>query len=255
MRKMWVVAAIFTAVLLGHEAEAQQDNKLTLDAALKAMQSADPKDRALGLVGLALIGPDAKGSSREIIGMLNDSDAEVRTQAAAALKAANPKIAAPVIELAQGTDASKRVEAAQQVAKLGGDASAAVPALLKFMDQVKGADRAKVVTALGAVGGDDKKLGATLASVAAKDADPVVRQAAIAALPKMADGKSQVGAIVTAARTDKDEKTRIAAINALGSLGQGDRDAMKTLEGLSKDSSKAVAEAAKKSLEQVRKGK
>jgi HEAT repeat protein len=252
MRRLSLLVAVVLAALVLRPAQAQQDNQKTYEDALKSIKSTDPMERAFGLVGLALVGTDAKGASREIIGLLNDPSEEVRTRAGEALTKANPAIAEPVIALVQGTEYDKRIQAAEAIAKLGKDAGPALDAVTGFLDKAKGADRGKVVKALAAIAPDDKKTAALIANLALKDGDPAVRDAALAALSKVGDKKEQTALFLGAIKNEKDVQKRINAINALAAVGQGNQDAMKALEDLAKDPSAQVRDAAKSAVSKLK---
>jgi HEAT repeat protein len=122
---------------------------------------------------------------------------------------------------------------------------------MSFLDQAKGDDKAKVVTALGDVGAEDKKLTGQMTSLALKSTDPAVRQAALKALPKMADAQGQVNTIL-GALNDPSAQNRVNAIGALGTLGRGNAEAARALEAMASDPSAEVRAAAKKALEQMK---
>ncbi len=251
MRILGFFAAVVCAALVVSPSQAQQDNQKTLEAGLKSLQNSDPMERALGLVALALIGKDAKVASKEIIELLNDPNAEVSKRAVEAITAANPDIAAAAITLAQGTDLDKRIQAAEQLGKLGKDGSPALSLLLPFLDKTTGADRVKVLKALASAGAEDKKAAEAIAKAALTDNDPKVREAALAALPKMADSKAQVGTMIGALK-ERDTQKRLNAISALGAVGKGNLDALKALEALANDPSAQVRDAAKKAVAQLK---
>lgn len=249
------LCAVLAAALLAGPARAQQNNQATYDAALKSMQSSDPMERAFGLVGLALIGKDGVNASRQVVTSLYDNNEEVRKQAAAALNAVNPTIAAPVLELVRGTDNEQRLKAVEQLGKLGKDAAPALPALMAFLNQAKGADKAAVIKTLALVSPDDKALVSQLTGLALKDSDPAVRNAALQALPKMGDAAGQIAAGLKALDSEKDAQARVNAINVLAAAGKGNADVMTRLQGLTTDPSAEVKAAAKKAVDQLKANK
>jgi HEAT repeat protein len=252
--RTFVFFAVLAAALLARPALAQQNNQDTYNAALKSLQSAQPADRALGLVGLALIGTDGIGASREVVAALFDSSDEVRKQAATALSSVNPTLAGPVLTLVNGTDPDRKAQAVQALSKLGKDALPATPALLSFLGQAKGTEKTDVVKTLAAIGGQDPAMTAQIGALALKDADPVVRQAALQAIGKMSDPQSQVNVALDILNTDRTAQNRVNAAILLGTVGKGSTAAMQKLEAVAGgDLSPEVQAAAKKAIEQLKK--
>jgi hypothetical protein len=251
-RTILLVAGIALAAVL--PVGALQNERQTFDSALKDLKSTDPEVRALAVYTIGLAGEKAAPVSREVIEALNDPNANVRNEAATAITAVNPTLAKPVLQLATSDDADKRAQAVQDLSKLGKDAAAAVPALMTYVEQAKGANKVKAIDALGKVGASDKKLAAQMANWALNSTDPAVRDAALKALPKMADASAQVE---TATKALQNERTtvqgRLNAVGVLGSLAKDSRNARQALENLTVDPSQQVRDAAKKALEQSRK--
>lgn len=246
-----LLTALVAAAALAGPAGAQQDNKQIYDSALKSLQSTDPKERAYGLVGLALIGTDGKGASKQVVQSLLDPDEEVRKEATTAIKAINPKLAAPVLELLQGTDYDKRKQAVTELAKMGKDAEAAVPALTAFVGQAKGADKVDVVNTLVKLGAADKQLTVQMTTWALKDPDAALRKAALAALPKLPDPGGQVPTVLKVLEGFPTDQAKVNAAAVLAAIGKGNNDALQALQRLKNDNSQEVRAAAKAALDKV----
>jgi hypothetical protein len=250
MRKFALLVAVLQAALVwqGSQTSAAETK---MQAAVRNLKSDNPKDRALGLVTLGLMGKEAVGASRSVVSSLFDDSAEVRKMAGQALGKVNPAIAQPVLTLVRSDDYDSRLAALQTLAKQGKDASASIPALMSFFTQAKDDDKAKVVAALGTVGVDDQALAEKMASWAVNDPNPKVREAALKALPNIAGAKDQIGPLTKTLMNDKNVDSRINVINALATLGKGDKQVLATLEKLQSDPSPKIKEAAKKALKEM----
>jgi len=250
---IFLVAVVSLAAVL--PVGGQEDKKATYDEALKYLNSNDPVARAFGLFTLGIAGKEAGPASREIIAALTDPNADVRKQAATTLTAVNPTLATPVLILAQSDDYAKRMQAMQDLSKLGKDASAAVPALVAFLNQAKDSDKAKVIQSLTQVGATDKKLTALMTTWALTSTDPAVRDAALQGLPKMAGAADQVGAALKVLQNDASVQNRLNAAGVLGALAKDSREARQALESLTGDKSPQISGAAKKALTQLKEKK
>jgi HEAT repeat protein len=130
------------------------------------------------------------------------------------VKIGEPAVAA-LVRLAQAPTPLHRVRAAEALGRIGTPARAAVPDVLKLLnDQTAGVRRAAVV-ALGRIAPGDKEVAAALAR-ARDDRAVEVRRVAVRAL-------GEVGAaalpVLSAALRDADEDTAYGAVGALSRLG------------------------------------
>jgi HEAT repeat protein len=257
MRRLFLIVALLAMLFAGQpgsHAQVKPGDLKDYNDAMRALQSSSAPDRAAGLSFLALLGGEAKGASKEVIGALFDGNADVRKWAATAIGKVNPDIAEPVITLVQGQDYDARVAALDRLAKLGNNAGPATGAVLAFMQQAQGGDRVSVVRALSAIGANDPKLGSTLAKMALDDPDPKVRVAAAQGIAKQKDPQAALEFLTSAFNKTNDPKQRLAVVTALGDSAKGNPQAIKLLEDLGRaDKTPAVQAAIKAAIDKAKK--
>lgn len=254
MRKLLAILVVASCGLLGQNQRYPAADQVFLPDALEYLKSDKSTDRSFALATMGLMGKDAASASRLVVKAFFDTNADVRQAANLCLKNVNPPIYQPVVDLATSKDYDTRMKAANELAKMGKDAAPTVPALLEFLkDGAKPGDRASIVKSLGDVGAADKEITPMIAQLAIKDPDPAVRLAAMKALPKMSDSGGQLGVVLEAAAKDKNMANRVEAITVLGTIGKGNQDAIKVLQGMLNDAAPQVREAAKKALANVQK--
>jgi HEAT repeat protein len=257
MRRLFVLVALVGVLLAGQPgsyAQVKPGDLKDYNDAMKALQSSSATDRAAGLSFLALLGGEAKGASKEVIGALADGNADVRKWAVTAIGKVNPDIADPVITLVQGQDYDARVAALDRLAKLGNNGGPATAAVLAFMQQAQGADRVSVVRVLSAIGANDPNLGSTLAKMALDDPNPKVRTAAAQAIAKQKDPQGALDYLASAFANSKDPKQKLAVVAALGDSAKGNPQAIKVLEQLGRtDKTPAVQAAVKAAIDKAKK--
>jgi eukaryotic-like serine/threonine-protein kinase len=196
-----------------------------------------------------------------------------------------PAVPAEVVELMAGLedrDANARWKAAEALGNMGGQARAAVPALINLLGDQQEVVRWRTAEALGKIGPDAVRAvpalirtlsGTGLAPTEAAKAlgrigpparesvpslaaglgssDVYFRREIAKALARMgADGASAVPALTGALR-DKDKVVRMEAAKALGRMGGAARAAVPALTAAMKDSDDLVKRAAAQALEQV----
>jgi HEAT repeat protein len=124
-------------------------------------------------------------------------------------------------------DSDLRREAAQELAKLGKEAKAAVPALIGRLNDKDVYVRRYSAQALGAIGPDAKSAVPALRKLLNDDRKPV-RDAAVTALGKV--GEDGVGALIGIIKdTNLEVTARKQAIEVLGSLGAQGKPAIAAL--------------------------
>jgi HEAT repeat protein len=252
-RVLFAVGVGFLALGMAH-AQTVPNSPKDYNDAMKSIKSSDPVDRAAGLSFMALLGQDAKSSTRDVVGLMFDGNKDVRYWANKALPQVNPGLADPIMALVNGDDYDRRVEAMQKLASLGVNAAPAIPALLKFLQQAEGQDRAAVVNALATVGAKDPTISKTLAEIALKDADPAVRAAALKDLPKLSNVQAALDIFgVLLKNTDPAQRTQ--AVTGLASLAATNADAMRSLKAALTDPSPTVRAAAKQAVDKIEKQK
>jgi HEAT repeat protein len=257
MRRLFLVVALLGLLVAGQpgsHAQVKPGDLKDYNDAMKALQSSSAADRAAGLSFLALLGGEAKGASKEVIGALTDGSADVRKWAATAIGKVNPDIAEPVITLVQGQDYDARIAALERLGKLGTNAGPATAAVLTFMQQAQGGDRVSAVRTLAAIGANDPKLGGALAKIALDDPDPKVRTAAAQAIAKQKDPQGALEFLAGAFNKTNDPKQRLAVVTALGDSAKGNPQAIKLLEDLGRaDKTPAVQAAIKAAIDKAKK--
>jgi hypothetical protein len=256
MRRLLAILAIVSVVGLsqpGSPAQVKPGDLKDYNDAMKALRSTQAPDRAAGLSFLALLGGEAKASSREVVAALFDKDLDVRKWAGTALEKVNPEIATPVLSLARGTDYTTRLASLEALAKLGSGADAAVPALRVFLAQAEPTDRSKVVKALAAVGTKDPTVAELFATLALRDNDAAVRTAALQGLSKQESPRGAVDFLATVlANPDTPPAQRAAAITVLADVGKVNPLTVKLLEEQTRNNeSPAVRAAVKQALDRI----
>lgn len=250
-RILSIIASIVVAATANH---VKAQGPATLDDALRYFQSPKSTDRAFALSVMGLMGPEARPATREICEGFLDPSPAVRRAAALAIPLVNPAIADTIITIQQSDSYRRRLQAILQLAKLGDDAASAVPIVLAFMEQARPEDQAAVVNALATVGVRDPDLAKRFATWALGHRNPAVRQAALAALPRLPDAQDTIPLFLNNIGPDRDNATRLIAIAALTALGSGNRDVLQALENLSRTTAspqiKRAADAALSRLQQ-----
>jgi HEAT repeat protein len=256
MRQVAFTLVVLVLALGTTVSHAQQNFGTTKDVneAMKFLKSSNPTDRTAGLMSLALLGEDGRVATRDVVGLLFDGSKDVREWANLALPKVNPELAEPVMTLANSQDYDKRMDAMKQLAKLGGDAMPAIPALLKFLDQADPKDRVAVVGTLTQVGAKDPNLSTTLVNLGLRDKDPAVRAAALQGLSKLGNVQAALD-MLTKMLKETDPAQRTSAITGLAAIAGTNKDAMQALKASLTDPSPTVRAAAKQAMDKLEKKK
>jgi HEAT repeat protein len=152
--------------------------------ALNAMlKDRDPKIRQGAAEALGRIGPPAAIAFVPLAGLLSDKEAGVRVASAAALKGIGGKEASTIPNLLAGLH--DPAVAKDVGAVLVGFGSAAVPALIKELDDEDALVRGRVAGVLGAMGPTAADAMRVLTFRSKNDSDATVREAAAEALKKI----------------------------------------------------------------------
>ncbi|AFY32265.1 HEAT repeat domain-containing protein [Calothrix sp. PCC 7507] len=155
---------------------------------------------------------------------LKDKDATVRYFAAGALgrmggeaKAAIPAL---ITALQSDKDATVRYSAASALGSMRGETKAAIPALMTALQSDKDKDvRSNAAGALMSMGGEAKAAIPALMTALQSDKDKDVRSNAAGALMSMGgEAKAAIPALMTALQSDKDKDVRSNAAGALMSM-------------------------------------
>jgi serine/threonine protein kinase/HEAT repeat protein len=188
----------------------------------------------------------------ELMAGLEDRDANARWKAAEALGNLGGQARAAVpalIELLGDQQEVVRWRTAEALGKIGPDAARAVPALIRTLSGT-GLAPTEAAKALGRIGPPARDSVPSLAA-GLGSSDVYFRREIAKALARMGgDGASAVPAL-TAALRDKDKVVRMESAKALGRMGGAARAAVPALTAATKDSDDLVKRAAALALEQV----
>ena len=188
----------------------------------------------------------------ELMAGLDNRDANARWKAAEALGNLGGQARAAVpalIELLGDQQEVVRWRTAEALGKIGPDAARAVPALVRTLSGT-GLAPTEAAKALGRIGPPARESVPSLAA-GLGSSDVYFRREIAKALARMgADGASAVPALTGALR-DKDKVVRMESAKALGRMGGAARAAVPALTAATKDSDDLVKRAAAQALEQV----
>ena len=188
----------------------------------------------------------------ELMAGLDDRDANARWKAAEALgnMGGQARAAVPaLITLLGDQQEVVRWRTAEALGKIGPDAVRAVPALIRTLSGT-GLAPTEAAKALGRIGPPARESVPSLAA-GLGSSDVYFRREIAKALARMGgDGAPAVPALTGALR-DKDKVVRMEAAKALGRMGGAARAAVPALTAATKDSDDLVKRAAAQALEQV----
>ena len=172
-------------VALGPKAQA------ALPALAGALADKNPEVKREVLFALAAIGPEAAQAQSQIVAALDDSDPRVATVAAYALGRIGPAAQLAVPKLSKSLEASDpilRVASAYALVHIAPTnerlGKAALPVLMQGLENPIVAVRRGSAEGLGVLGKRAREA-EKLLQTAARDSDPTVRKAALAALEQM----------------------------------------------------------------------
>ncbi len=194
------------------------------------------------------MGPAAKVAIPELTEMLGHADLSVRSRAAEALLEMRPegKVAIPFVveEILEGRDSSVSHSWFNALARLGPDAKAAVPRLVKLLDsRVGGCAAARV---LGSIGPEAKAAIPELERLLAHE-NEYFRVAAAGALVEIGPpAEPPISTLVELLQSDT-AQIRLAAARALGTVGAEAKAAVPGLVELVQDKDREVRKAVRKS--------
>jgi HEAT repeat protein len=194
--------------------------KPAVPALIKLLDDGDDDIRETAAKGLRSIGPEAQDAISSLINHLTDPDVYVCQASAAALENIPPKSAEEVPKLLRVLSAPSNAEyvtacVIDRLARFGGQAKAAVPAILPFLHHDFISMRSSAADALGQI-------------------DP---EAAKKALLNALD--------------DADENIRMTAADGLGAMGPEAQDAIPALIQRLDDQDECVRAASAKALEKI----
>ncbi|MFM8494966.1 MAG: HEAT repeat domain-containing protein [Planctomycetia bacterium] len=195
--------AVQVAPAVATEAAAQSPAATASIDALRAALAAatDEESRVLAVDAIAALGPQARGAFDDLVKATADSSARVRWHAARGL------------------------------GLIGEDAVAAVPLLVKLLDDTDPIVATQAAAAIGLMRADDEVANMPPADKAAYDgavtalvakmthADPRVRRAVLRALAKLAPDADELAPIVSMRLADADPSVVLPALHSLADMG------------------------------------
>ncbi|MEG5059839.1 HEAT repeat domain-containing protein [Microcoleus sp. A2-C5] len=241
----------------------ERNGPQSIPALVKASKNSDVKVRRNAVNLLKIImsqNYDWSGSWQELktsavpqlIFLLKDSDADVRSSAARALGniPAKAKTVVPqLIFLLKDSDAEVRYSAAYALGSMGAEAKTAVPQLIPLLKDSNADVRRSAASALGSIA-EAKTVVPQLIPLL-KDSDAGVRSSAANALGSMgAEAKTVVPQLILLMK-DSDAGVRSSAANALGNIGAEAKTVVPQLILLMKDSDAEVRSRAADALENI----
>jgi HEAT repeat protein len=179
-------------------------------------------------------GPGRPEDVPALVKALKHQDPLIRIDAAEDLGRIGPlakDAVGALLQLCKEVDPLIQVEAAKAVASIDPKNQAAVPLLVEVLKHKVGKVRKRAAECLGDLGPDAWSAVADLVKTV-KDSDPAVRWAVIDALGQI--GAEAAVAVPTLVEALKDASTRGAAVDALGQIGRKAQAAIPSLEKLLK---------------------
>lgn len=202
---------------------------------MKSLKETKPAAKQKALEALADMGPDAADASEAILAVMTDKSPGLQQAAMDALEKVNPSLHKPVLTLFVDRDQTNKMHALAELGKMGPDAKAAVPTLLRFYQyQLNtpdpnifppvGAYSVSTLAALNSIDPDNKDFHDILLSAAsappnaaARGRDGQTKLEAIAIASSLVKGNHLDAAKVVKPlrQAVRDRFSRVAAITAL----------------------------------------
>ena len=148
---------------------------LVIPALLETLNDADSDVRREAMLSLAIFGSQAKEAVPALSQALYDTNSSVRLDAALALRQIDPQVVTVLAAKLEDTNSVVRSLTAEALRHFGQQASAAVPALLKALDDPDNDVRSKALVALREINPDEA---VSFLMARLRDSDPEVRQKA-----------------------------------------------------------------------------
>jgi HEAT repeat protein len=224
--------------------------KTVVSQLIPLLQDSDAGVRSSAASALGNIGAEAKTAVSQLIPLLQDSDAGVRSSAASALGniGAEAKTAvSQLIPLLQDSDAGVRSSAASALGNIGAEAKTAVPQLVSLLQDSDEGVCSSAASALGKIGAEAKTAVPQLILLLQDSDSSDVRKSAANALVSIAEAKTAVPQLVLLLK-DSDPNVRQSVASALGSIGAEAKTVVPQLVSLLKDSDSNVRSSAASAL-------
>jgi len=230
------------------------------------------KLRIAAIQAIGAFGADAVSAVPDLLAALKDDDPEVRWFAARAIGAVGPRareaVPALIVLLQSSTrltrtrdssladvmphpPATLQAIAAKALGKIGSEARAAVPSLVKAMDDREIMVRIAAAEALGEIGPKDPAVLPALARAMTGKVDENLAEQAASALGAI--GEASITFLVSALR-DRDPDVRARAARALTQMGKAATGALPALErAVAADDDPDATQAIEVAIQEIRK--
>ncbi len=199
----------------------------------RALTDADSRVRGEAAASLGAIGPDSGPAVPALAHLaVAEADDQIADLAAEALGSIGPRAVPALVTMLRTGRATVRVRALTALEKVGPKAAAAIPELLRALEDRDEAVRAAAAETMGAVGAGPRANAAMIPLLEAlRDEDPIVRQQAAEALSQIGTGeRRELPGLIDAMRKsavppllqslgDEDPFVRRHAARALGKIG------------------------------------
>lgn len=192
---------------------------------------------------LSELGPAAASAVPALLDLLGDDESELRAAAAEALGyVGGPAVAGRLAACLDDHESEVREAAAWALARLGPAARAAVPGLLRILEQDRSDLGLAAARALGEVGGSPERVVPALARVVSADDPPWWTAFAAEALAAYgAAALPALDTLIAALDPDGDDEVRVHAALALVGIGPPARAALPRLTAVEEDDAAAPA--------------
>ena len=248
-------ASYWGRALAGDDPKAQVEARAALkdrEAVPVLIDLLDDRDAAWRAADiLASHGPDAKPAIPALLRAAENKDPHVRSVARMALAEIGSLPPEAVPYMIDMLKTENRLSALKALTELGDESRSAVPALLGLLTDKETRVRASAARALGRIGPEAKDAVQPLIKLL-KDEDAVTREQAASALGRIGPASKPAIDDLLASLSDKDYRVRRDATRALGQIGFPEV-ARPRIEKLLEDPDPRVREAAKVTLEKVKK--
>jgi len=225
----------------------------SLKAVVAHLSDDDAQVRRAAIRAVRMIGPPPQTTIPLVVKLLSDSDPTVAARALSSISDGGVEVIPALSAALEQREA--RYWACLALGEMGPQAQAAVPALIKALDDDRPEVRLQAAIALGEIGPDAKPAASTIIKLI-DDSFPSVRAAAIFALGRI--GEPSTAAALANVEASTDPFVKMLATWALAKLNPHDQQRLnKAIDALVAglgDKNRDVAHLAAKALEDLRPG-
>ncbi|MDQ2099018.1 MAG: HEAT repeat domain-containing protein [Tychonema bourrellyi B0820] len=205
---------------------------------ISLLKNSDADVRSSAALFLGSVSGETKTVMPQLIPLLKDSDAGVRSSAALFLMSVSGEtktVMPQLIPLLKDSDAGVRRSASDVLGSIGAEAKTALPQLIPLLKDSDAGVRGNTASALGRIGGQAKTVMPQLIPLL-KDSDAGVRRSAASALGEIGAEAKTVVPLLLPLLKDSNANVRYDTANALRSMGAEAKTAVPQLISLLKDS-------------------